>query len=560
MQRLRAWGEWALPGMLPALTCLLIAWIGNDRTSLWDRDEPRYAGVAQQMLETGDFIVPYFNGELRYQKPVLTYWLVAFAHWTLGDGAFASRFFSGLAAAGACFLTFVLGRSMFGRPAGIIAAWMFALCPVVFLLSKLCIPDGPLLFLSTGCFAALYATHPSSGATTEMSSRAAFGFWLALGLSLLVKGPVTLGMVFATLVVLRLLAGVRLCDFRLRWMVGLGVMLVVALPWFLAIRYTAGDGFYAESVGNQLVGRVWQSFDRKFLPPGYYAVTLLVGFAPWLMLTLLSAWRLRGEIRQGGPVSFLFAWILGSMILLEFFRSKQVHYFAPAYPALALIGSGYLARVVRRERVWIDDTLAVWSVRLTVMTVGVLAMLLVAIAFARPSSGTPAALIAALVGMVGVGVGARYWYRHQFPQGVYALAASLAVAYLLVAGFLLPGFESSRVLRPIAEEIAAVHESTGEAVVVHQLVEPSLTYYSGLAIPGYVPRENLKRTLERTEQSILLPVREDGFELLSEQYPGQVDVLRTWEGLVKMQHRTVRLVRFRPNAVIANAEEDATRR
>ena len=51
---------------------------------LWDRDEPRNAGCAWEMLARGDWVVPVFNGELRTHKPVLLYWCIMASY--LGAG------------------------------------------------------------------------------------------------------------------------------------------------------------------------------------------------------------------------------------------------------------------------------------------------------------------------------------------------------------------------------------------------------------------------------------------------------------------------------------------
>ena len=58
---------------------LVLNLAGNGRTGLWDRDEPRYAVCVREMRARGDWIFPTFNGEPRYQKPILIYWLMGLA-------------------------------------------------------------------------------------------------------------------------------------------------------------------------------------------------------------------------------------------------------------------------------------------------------------------------------------------------------------------------------------------------------------------------------------------------------------------------------------------------
>ena len=90
---------------------------GNGRVSLWDRDEPRYAGCTREMRASGDWIHPTFNAEPRYHKPILIYWLMLAGTAVGGDNPFGARLVSALAGAGTCLLVWALGPAD-ARPAG----------------------------------------------------------------------------------------------------------------------------------------------------------------------------------------------------------------------------------------------------------------------------------------------------------------------------------------------------------------------------------------------------------------------------------------------------------
>src|SRR5271157_270450 len=74
-----------------ALLALTLNLAGNARTGLWDRDEPRYAGAVREMRARGDWIFPTFNGEPRYHKPILIYWLMGLSTTLAGDTPFGAR-------------------------------------------------------------------------------------------------------------------------------------------------------------------------------------------------------------------------------------------------------------------------------------------------------------------------------------------------------------------------------------------------------------------------------------------------------------------------------------
>src|SRR3954466_1057169 len=89
-----------LEGAMIGLLALTLNLTGNGRVSLWDRDEPRYAGCTREMRSSGDWMHPTFNAEPRYHKPVLIYWLMLAGTAVGGDSPFGARLVSALAGAG----------------------------------------------------------------------------------------------------------------------------------------------------------------------------------------------------------------------------------------------------------------------------------------------------------------------------------------------------------------------------------------------------------------------------------------------------------------------------
>src|SRR5678816_2239565 len=86
---------------------------------LWDRDEPRNAGCASEMLARGDWVVPVFNAELRTQKPVLLYWFIMTGYALFGDNAWGARIWSAALATGTVLMTYGIGRRLFNPTAGL---------------------------------------------------------------------------------------------------------------------------------------------------------------------------------------------------------------------------------------------------------------------------------------------------------------------------------------------------------------------------------------------------------------------------------------------------------
>ena len=134
----------ALEALVIVALALALNLAGNDRFGLFDRDEPRYATCTREMHERGDWLNPTFNGQPRYHKPVLIYWLMRAGYAIGGDNPFGARLVSAFAGAATCLLTWRLGRSLAGPQAGLLGALALATVPIMVAESKLATTDATL--------------------------------------------------------------------------------------------------------------------------------------------------------------------------------------------------------------------------------------------------------------------------------------------------------------------------------------------------------------------------------------------------------------------------------
>ena len=88
----------SLPGFLLFVFSFLILIPGTVTLPLMDRDEPRFAQATLEMMETEQWVIPYFDGEYRFDKPPLTYWWMRIHYLILGKGELAARLHSIFAA------------------------------------------------------------------------------------------------------------------------------------------------------------------------------------------------------------------------------------------------------------------------------------------------------------------------------------------------------------------------------------------------------------------------------------------------------------------------------
>src|SRR5438067_7688761 len=107
--------------------CLLFHIVGTWNLPLIDRDEPRFAEASREMIERADYIVPYFNNQLRLDKPPLAYWTQVASYRIFDDNDFAARFPSAVAAALIALVIFTWGSRLSGEKVGWWTAIMFTL-------------------------------------------------------------------------------------------------------------------------------------------------------------------------------------------------------------------------------------------------------------------------------------------------------------------------------------------------------------------------------------------------------------------------------------------------
>ena len=173
--------------------CALTYFIGLGRPALTDSDEAFYAESAREMTERGDWLTPYYNGQPRFDKPVLYYWLVAGTYLAAGSSAGAARFPAALAGVGLVLVTFFCARRWYDRPTALLAGLIGATSAGIVAMARQALPDLPLAFFVTlATWAALVALLHAPSRRAEPRERRTWLLVAALAAAgaFLVKGPV----------------------------------------------------------------------------------------------------------------------------------------------------------------------------------------------------------------------------------------------------------------------------------------------------------------------------------------------------------------------------------
>ncbi|MBS0384254.1 MAG: glycosyltransferase family 39 protein, partial [Proteobacteria bacterium] len=354
---------------LIALIALASALFGAGAVPVMDRDEARFAQASRQMVESGDYVRIRIQDEERSKKPVGIHWLQAASVQVFEplthrlNAIWMYRVPSALGVLMAALATLWAGTRLIGARAAFWGAALFASGLLLGFEGMTAKTDAALCGFTALALAA--AAHLYMGA--KRPRLLALVFWAALGAAILIKGPI------APLIVALTLFPLALWERRWRWMKALAwwagpvLMLLIVLPWMLAIYQATNGRFFAEAIGHDLGTKVSGGSEGHAGPPGYHLLLLSVlifpatfalPFAVRLIWRTLRAPRAEETLRG---LRFLIAWALPSFIMFELTPTKLPHYPLPLYPALALLcGAGLAAALEGKWRVskWIGVALS----------------------------------------------------------------------------------------------------------------------------------------------------------------------------------------------------------
>ena len=508
----------AWPALLLVLLCLFLYLPGLVSLPPTDRDEARFAQASKQMVESGDYVNIRFQDEPRYKKPIGIYWLQAAAvNATTGAKSTAIwpyRLPSLAGALLAVLLTFGLGRTLVGDRAAFWGALLLAGCLLLTVEAHLAKTDAMLLAAVTAMQGALGRAYLDWRQGVTPKRAITLLFWVACGAGILLKGPVPPAIALLTILVLRV-ADRRGGFLRaLRPVSGLLLMLLIVLPWFVAINQVSHGAFLRQAVGHDLLPKLIGGQESHGAWPGFYLLLFTALFWPGSLFAwaaLWPSWKQRGDV----AVRFLLAWLIPAWLLFELVPTKLPHYILPAFPAIALLTGRFLqdlpAGLTFLERRpfsllrW--PVFGLWALVTLLLGAG--------LAILPPVAGSGISLPGLVA--AGAAAGMLVWVprllRRRRPAQLVAAAVLGGVLVLAPAlGWVLPGLRTPW----LSNQVVAALQRQG-AKAPYQLAtvdyrEPSLVFLAGTAT----------RMLDAADAATFLRANPDGWVLVSDRQLSRV--------------------------------------
>jgi len=328
--------------LLLFLCCGFVLNSGN--VPLFDLDEGAFSEASREIIESGVWSATYLDGQPRYDKPILTYWLQATSVTLFGLNEFALRLHSMVFALLWAVAVGLFCRQFINRRSAAVAVMIFSSTLLITMIGRAATADAVL-----NCFIALtlfdiYRYQRSDQRQYLWRS------WLWLSLGMLTKGPVAAGIPL-------LVSGIWFFSLgeQQRWFKaifnpkGWAILLMILSPWLYFIWQEQGSGFFYGFLVDHNFNRFTETREGHGGQWFYYFVLLPIGLLPYSGILLTLATRLR-QLWSRPFERLLLIWFVVVFVLVSMSRTQLPHYVLYGVTPLIILCAKY--RQLIRGQFW----------------------------------------------------------------------------------------------------------------------------------------------------------------------------------------------------------------
>ncbi|HSB06605.1 MAG TPA: glycosyltransferase family 39 protein [Thermodesulfobacteriota bacterium] len=457
--------------------CYLLFFFHLDARPLWDGDEGMHAATSKDMVLSGDWITPTFNGEKFYDKPVLYNWFVSLSFLVFGFTEFAARLPSAILGTGCVLVVYVLGRTLFGPMVGLLGGVILATSGEQLILSRAVVHDIALAFFITLSLFFFYRGFKKGGDR----KRDILLFYVSSGFAVLAKGPV--GILLPLLIIgLFLLLEKRLSFLRELWSLwGILLFFAIAAPWYVLISFRNRD-YISYFILHQNVMRFLSSKAIHQEPFYYYFPVLMGGFLPWSFFLPVAILRaLRGPFKgRDERIVFLVLWVLVIFLFFSAASSKLPTYLLPSFPAISLL-VGILWHDLLKTR---ESKLLRGFFYSFLTFLGILLVILIYFGVIPPKDfeseyGLDLLQIQSIVllPLIGVALSFFLFLRRRIKASFFALAGMVVSVILFLDLMIVPSVDPYRSTKRLAQKLDGML-APGEKLVFARVMRDSALFYT----------------------------------------------------------------------------------
>jgi 4-amino-4-deoxy-L-arabinose transferase-like glycosyltransferase len=318
-------------------------------------DEPRYAWIARDMAETGDWVTPRLYGKPWFEKPPLFYWGTALSFKLFGVSEAAARLPSAISALMATLALAWLALRLYG---GVTARWLLLLLPTTVGMigfshaAATDMPFSAMLTIAMVCAAAVLGliSNENSPVISQTPWFALILFGFFLGLAVLAKGPAAIILSGGAVFFWALFTKRWRDAFRLLHPAVIASFCLTALPWYVACARRNPDFFRIFIIEHNIKRFLTPEF-QHIQPFWFYVPIVFLALLPWtpVLMGLANDLRRLPHIESSRlPASLLLAcWTAFTLLFFSASNSKLPGYVLPAIPPLGLLASQSVSLRIR---------------------------------------------------------------------------------------------------------------------------------------------------------------------------------------------------------------------
>ena len=306
-------------------------------------DESKNAEAAREFIVTGQYMIPYFNGEIRVDKPPLHYYFMNLGYNIFGINSFGARFFSAIFGLFTIWLSFRFARKYFNWNIAVLTSLIFISSFLFIQEFKLAVPDPYLIFFISASLFSFYSYHLNRKRISLLL------FYIFIGLGILTKGPIALFLIGVIVGIFLIVTKNIKKIFQYYPILGLSVIFLISSPWYINIHYlTDGiwtEGFFLKHNVSRFTNTMEGHGGSIFKTLGF----ILLGLFPFSIFIPQSLIHIFTRVRKQEN---LFLLIICSVFTLFFGISatKLPNYTMPSYPFFAMGIAVFLNYSIKKNK------------------------------------------------------------------------------------------------------------------------------------------------------------------------------------------------------------------
>ena len=456
---------------IAAASFLYLAHIGSYH--LIELDEGRYHRVAMEMVLSGDYLTPHFDYMPYFEKPIFQYWITALSMELFGFKEFTGRILPALTGLGNVFLAFWLGRTMYGRRTGSLAAIIVATSALHLIVASIGVMDMALTFFIDACLVSFYVFE-----RTEKKKYLLI-FYAAMGFGMLTKGLIAIVFPVGILFWYALLSKRPRLFLKLFYLPGIVLFLVIAMPWYYLVCQKNPDFFYFFFIREHFL-RFATKMHERFHPWYYFVPVLIAGLMPWtgFLATFFSKdgiFRKPGSLRHKQDLLLLSLWAGLIYVFYSVSDSKLPTYILPCWLPLSVLLAASIERCRHQGR-WLGHSFLINAILCLLFTAAGIVYLMHTDFLTVADFLTHGGLLIASL-LIGTLAAAWVWHRKRDFFSVLVILSVMAYGFGLGAHQVQGQIHDHQTAYTVSQDIRALHVPDSTPIIMYGSFMPGLVYY-----------------------------------------------------------------------------------